>query len=133
MRHPLVEQYERLLAVAHRPEHQGAGRGQVGEQVVAALPVGGQALVVPAGHQLAAQQRPAPAQRLGRHCAGLVDRRVVDAELAVPPGDRGRDARRPEVEHPAQVDRGHQVQGAAHRPGPDHLAGVERRVHRCDV
>ena len=76
--------------------------------------------------QLAAGLRGAVGEDGQRHLTRSLERPRVEAEL-LSPGGRARLHPGPgEREQPRQVRGGHQVQGAAHRPAPDHGAGVER-------
>ena len=122
-----------------RPPAGEADLGQVPDDVVAALTGRGDAGILEHREELAAGGRAAAGEFGAREIRRPVQGVLVQVELALPGGGRGEGARGGELQHPAQVLRCHEVEGAAHRPGAHHgaagqfgenlIAGAAGRAH----
>jgi len=125
---PLVDEYEKLLPTAYRSEAERAGLRQVPQQVVAALAGRADAALTPPGQQLVAPELVAARERVHGKLTGALDDSQVEVQLSAAGGGTDHRPRCRELEHPAEVLGRDQVQGAAHRPRSDDLAGVECRL-----
>jgi hypothetical protein len=113
---PLVEEDDGLVVAAHRAKAELAGLVELPDQVRAALTSGGDPGRLESLEELGAGRGPATLEQLGRNVPGLAERRVVQAEFAVPGQQRAQRPLPRELQHPPDIDGGYQVQGAAHRP-----------------
>jgi hypothetical protein len=130
LRYPLVEQGEGLLPALGGSQDERGGLGEVPEEMVAALSVGPNPSRGDGGEDGIPGEDAAAGQRRDGDLASSLHVSSGDPEDGATRCGRGERPGRGELQHPAEILRGHEVQRPAHRPGPRDLAGVAGRVHR---
>jgi hypothetical protein len=127
--YPFVEQDDELVAAVRRAEDRHALETEPPQQVVGPLRHTEQSRLVPRGDQGGTRRRATPGQQALGDGAGPGHHGVVDAQLGSSATRRGDRAGGRQGEDPAEIFGGDEVQGAAHRPGPDDGPVVERGSH----
>ena len=129
VRHPLIQEHERLLGLVRRPPAEHSRLGQIVDEAIAALARRGDALLLPESHQLGSSDAAASRDRVDDDLVRQPEVPLIELEPAMPEGESGEHPLGRDLQHPAEIFRRDEMQCAAHRPGADDPARVEVRQH----